>query len=390
MRDYKKYGINLDKGSWSSLVNSMPNEVLVEYQKMINLLYKYNELVKTLNISIVGENSTLNDIKKLRNEKDELLVREYQRIERIATKERDLKEALLGVQNEITFIDINDLEKMKALSTTMFQLEEQSKKIAYEKKVLEDIRTEKKEASQNYDALFSNFSLYENKLCEIQEQLEELINQMRDQALCLENIESQIKERDLEKKEGKMEKILNNIHEFSIGMFYGLSPEIRQSIIQKYSELLYSYSELRQSIFMKALPMAQDVINKYDKRTIKLERISETDLFTYDIETQLHIVENYVFQLSHLSLEKQRLEALKIIYNMDLIMKQNILQMQIINGKDLLESLTCLNELSNRESGCRNITQLYKEVKSRQKFPFSTFGSKKISALTENKPHKRL
>jgi hypothetical protein len=390
VRDYKKCGINLDKGSLSCLVDSVPNEVFVEYQKMIDLLYKYNELVKTLNISIVGENSTLDDIKKSRNTRNQLLVKECQYIEQIATKEKNLKEALLGVQKEIDLIDINDLEKMNALSTTMFQLKEQSKKIVHEKEILETIRTEKKEMSKHYDTLFSNFCLYENRLYEIQGKLEELINRMKKQALCLKNIESQIKERNLRKKEGQIEKIFSSIHDSSIRIFYGLSPEIRQSLLQKYSELLYSYSELRQSIFMQALSMAEDVITKYDKRTIKLERIGETDLFTYDIETQLHVVENYVGQLPHLPLEKQRLEALKIIYNMDLIMKQNALQMQIIHGKDLQGSLTSLHELSNRESECRNITQLYKKVKSRQGFSFYTFGSKKISAFAETKTNKTL
>ena len=387
MEDFmERYGKNVEKldGFHSVfLIDFLSKEEKIEYEKLINLLYKYNELIKTLNIGVVGENVALDDIRLLRNEKAILMDREYQFMFRLQVKEAKLKEELKKIQERISTIDIYSLEEMKHLSTIILQLEEQAEKVARGKKILENIRTEKGVLLQKHNSIFSTFSLYENRLCAIQQEIETVIQQIREQSLSLQ---SKNKEKIVRKKGSYLEEAFAQMPKSMLRMFNHISSEIRGKVIKKYLDLVYSYSEIRHSILMQSLPIAQDIVDNYRTRPTKLERNISVDLFTYEIETQLQMVVSSIYQIALLPLKNQKLEAQKIVYDMELLMKQNDLHIQVIRGENVEEVLKKLTELYNKELGCKNIAQLYRNVSHSQNFSFWKYGSKKINeSKTERK-----
>ncbi len=379
MKQYGNYRESSNRVDCTILEDFMSKEEVIEYDKMIDLLYKYNELVKTLNIGIVGENAVLNDIEILRNQREGLILKESQFIGYLKRKEKTIKEGLKEIQTKISVIDIHNLEEMSHLSTTMFQLKEQAEKVTNEKKILENLRFEENEMLQKHEAFFASFTLYENRLYDTQRKIEELVQEIECQALFLENLEIQNEKKGMRKKEENLREMFNSILKPTIRIFHGISSEIRGDIIKSYLDILYSYSELRYSILRQALPIAQNTIENYKIRPTKLERNNNIDLFSYNIEIQLQIVIDSIYQIARLPLEKQKLEAQRIIYNMKLIMNQNMLYIHVICGENVEENLEKLYKLGSKEAECKNITQLYKEVNRKQNFSIYTLGSKKIN-----------
>lgn len=383
MKKNEKIRENLDRLNRSFLVDFISKEEEIEYKNMINLLYKYNELIQTFNISVAGENIVLDNIETIRKEREILRDREDQFIARLQAKENDVKEGLEKIQTRISTIDIYNIEEMKALSTLMLPLEEQAKQVAQVKKVLELIRTEKNVMLEKHNSYFSTFSVYENRLYTIQREIEMLIQQIKEKILYLE---SRNKEKIAREKETYLEEIFNNAQKSTLRRFNGISSEISGKMVKKYLDLLYSYSELRNSILMQALSVAKDIVGNYRKRPIKLEKNIEIDLFGYEIEKQLKIVEASICQLAMLPLTNQKLKALEIIYDMELLIEQNALYVQIIRGENVEESLEKLHWLYNKELDCKNIARLYRIVSDSQSFSFRTYGEKKMRvSQLENK-----